>query len=68
MFISSICIRPSWTLTSPWVEERGDVDVAVAPAEPLIVAHTEERVREWGRVDIQENLVLAAGHSSDGGD
>ena len=34
MFVSSICSRPSWALASPWVEERGDVDVAVAPTEP----------------------------------
>ena len=64
-FASSTCSGLSWTWASPWVEERGEVGVAVAPAEGWIVAYGEKRVREWGRVDIQENLILAAGRSSD---
>ena len=39
--------------------------MAVAPAEGYVVAYSEEGMREWGRVDVQENLVLAAGRGSD---
>ena len=42
--------------------------MAVAPTESWIVAYGEERMREWGRVDIQEDFILAAGRSSDRGD
>ena len=68
MFTSSTCSGLSWSWTSPWVKERGDVDVAVAPAEGCVVSYGEEGMREWGRVDVQEDLVLAAGRGSDGGD
>ena len=65
MFTSSTCSRLSWAWASPWVEERGDVDVAVAPAEGCVVAYGKEGMRKWGRVDVQEDLVLAAGRGSD---
>ena len=65
MFTSSTCSGLSWAWASPWVEKRGDVDVAVAPAEGCVVAYSEEGMREWGRVDVQEDLVLAAGRGSD---
>ena len=65
MSTSSTCNGLSWSWASPWVEERGDVDVAVAPAEGCVVADTEEGMREWGRVDVQEDLILAAGRGSD---
>ena len=42
--------------------------MTVAPAEPWVVAYGEEGMREWGRVDVQEDLILAAGHGSDGRD
>ena len=64
-FVSSICSGLSWAWASPWVEERAQVDVAVTSAEGCVVAYGEEGMREWGRVDVQENLVLAAGCSSD---
>ena len=67
-FASSICSGFSWAWASPWVEERGDVDVAVAPTEGCVVSDSKKGVREWGRVDVQEDLVLAAGRSSDSGD
>ena len=68
MFVSSIWSGLSWTWASPWVEERGEVDMAVTPAEGCVVAYGEEGMREWGRVDVQEDLVLAAGRGSDDGD
>ena len=67
-FASSTCSGLSWAWASPWVEESLDVDVAVAPAEGCVVADSEEGMREWGRVDLQEDLVLAAGRGSGGGD
>ena len=67
-FASSTCNGLSWTWASPWVEERGEVDIAVASAKGCVVAYGEEGMREWGRVDVQEDLVLAAGRGSDGGD
>ena len=67
-FVSSICSGLSWAWASPWVEESGDVDMAMALTEPQVVAYGEEGMREWGRVDVQEDLVLAAGRGSDSGD
>ena len=67
-FVSSTCSGSSWAWASPWVEERGEVDMAVAPAEGCVVPDGEKGVREWGGVDVQEDLVLAAGRGSDGGD
>ena len=67
-FASSICSGLSWACAFPWVEERGEVDVTVASAEGCAVAYGEEGMREWGRVDVQEDLVLAAGHGSDSRD
>ena len=51
-FVSSICNGLSWTWAFPWVEERDEIDVAVAPAEGCVVADSEEGMREWGRVDV----------------
>ena len=65
MFASSTCSGLSWAWASPWVEEGGEVDVAVAPAEGCVVAYGEEGMREWGRVDVQEDFILAAGRGSD---
>ena len=42
--------------------------MAVTSAEGCVVAYGEEGMREWGRVDVQEDLVLAAGRGSDGRD
>ena len=42
--------------------------MAVALAEGCVVPYGEERMREWGGIDVQEDLVLAAGRGSDGGD
>ena len=67
-FVSSICSGLSWTWASSWVEERGEVDVAVAPAEGCAVSDGQKGMRKWGRVDVQEDLVLAAGRGSDGRD
>ena len=42
--------------------------MAVAPAESWVIAYGEEGVGEWGRVDVQEDLILAASCSSDSRD
>ena len=42
--------------------------MAVTSAEGCVVAYGEEGMREWGRVDVQEDFVLAAGRSSDSWD
>ena len=42
--------------------------MAVALTESWIVVYSEEGMREWGRVDVQEDLVLAAGRGSDSRD
>ena len=67
-FTSSTCSGLSWAWASPWVEEWSEIDMAVAPAERCVVAYGEEGMREWGRVDVQKDLILPAGRGSDDGD